>query len=321
MEAAGIHVARSSLTYLVHRTAELLEPVYESLLGSILSGDVVTMDETPIRAGRKKGRGRMKTGYFWPVYGDRDEIAFPFAPSRSGEVVRKILGEFKGKLLTDGYTPYEKYAARIEGMVHAQCWSHARRKFVEAEQADPALAGEALERIAGLYEADARATRAGPDEKTLRRRAELCKPIVDAFFSWLREVLDDRALLPRNPFTEAAGYVLAREGSLRVFLEYPGVPLDTNHLERQIRPVAVGRKHWLFCWTEVGASYAGILQSLIQTCRLHGVDPYVYLVDVLQRVSECPAKEVATLTPRLWKEHFGSSPLRSPIDPASQERR
>ena len=120
--------------------------------------------------------------------------------------------------------------------------------------------------------------------------------------------------LPSNPFTEAANYALAREGSLQVFLEYPDVPIDTNHVEREIRPIALGRKTWMFCWTEIGAQCVGIFQSLIATCRLQGVDPYTYLVDVLQRVEDHPASDVAALTPRLWKKRFAGDPLRSGID-------
>ncbi|MCC7142439.1 MAG: transposase domain-containing protein, partial [Candidatus Eisenbacteria bacterium] len=91
-------------------------------------------------------------------------------------------------------------------------------------------------------------------------------------------------------------------------------PLDTNHLERAIRPIAMGRRSWLFCWTEVGAKYVGIVQSLLTTCRLQGVDPYTYLVDVLQRIDTHPAKDVALLTPRLWREHFAANPLRAALD-------
>jgi transposase len=101
---------------------------------------------------------------------------------------------------------------------------------------------------------------------------------------------------------------------LRVFLEYPNVPLDTNHLEREIRAIALGRRNWLFCWTEVGAQYMGIVQSLLASCRLQGVDPYVYLVDVLQRIDTHPAFDVHLLTPRLWKQHFADTPLRSDLD-------
>jgi transposase len=98
-----------------------------------------------------------------------------------------------------------------------------------------------------------------------------------------------------------------------VFLSHEKVPMDTNHLERALRPIPMGRKSWLFCWTEVGAEHAGIVQSLITTCRLHGIDPYTYLVDVLQRVAQHPASRVAELTPRLWKQHFGAEPLRSDL--------
>ena len=98
-----------------------------------------------------------------------------------------------------------------------------------------------------------------------------------------------------------------------VFLSDEDVPMDTNHLARALRPIPMGRRAWLFCWTEVGARHAGILQSLIATCRLHGVDVYTYLVDVLQRVGEHPAARVAELTPRLWKQHFADKPLRSDL--------
>ncbi len=137
---------------------------------------------------------------------------------------------------------------------------------------------------------------------------------MDEFFEWLRRALDERMLLPSNPFTAAAGYALDREASLKVFLEYPDVPIDTNHLERQIRPIALGRKNWMFCWSEVGAEAVGIFQSLLSTCRLHAVDPYAYLVDVLQRVDDHPMSGVAELTPRLWKERCAAAPRTSALD-------
>jgi hypothetical protein len=99
-----------------------------------------------------------------------------------------------------------------------------------------------------------------------------------------------------------------------VFLEYPNVPVDTNHLERALRPIPMGRKNWLFCWTEIGAQYVGILQSLIQSCKLQQVDPYVYLVDVLQRIDTHKATDVHMLTPRLWKIHFAQQPLSSDLN-------
>ena len=123
MAAAGIRLNRSTLTGLVHRTGDLLQPIYEAQWVSVLAGDVVAMDETPIKAGRKV-RGKMNTGYFWPIYGDRGEIVFPFSDSRSGEMLQEALDGYEGVLLTDGYEPYVRYAARVNEIVHAQCWSH-----------------------------------------------------------------------------------------------------------------------------------------------------------------------------------------------------
>ena len=281
---------------------------------SVLESKSLAMDETPIRAG-VKSRGKMKTGYFWPIFGDRDEVVFPFSESRSGSILDQLLAGYRGVLVSDGYVAYERYVEKVNGIVHAQCWSHTRRQFLKAEGIEPKLTETALLYIRRLYEEEALLKpKLVDDARRMELRAERCKPIVDEFFAWLKTMLETRILLPRNPFTEAAGYALAREGPLRVFLRYPDVPIDTNHLEREIRPIAVGRKNWLFCWTEVGARYVGIFQSLLVTCRLQDVDPYTYLVDVLQRVERHPASDVARLTPRLWKEQFAAAPFRSAID-------
>jgi len=315
MEAAGVHLSRATLTNWVHRTADLLEPIFRAQWESVRESRVLAMDETPIKAGHRKAERKMGTGYFWPVYGDRDEIVFPFSTSRGSAVVRETLQGYSGVLLSDGYEVYDRYVKQVGGLVHAQCWAHTRRYFVEAEAAEPALCEEALTQIRALYEHEEVIRKKGlSGEPKLRYRGEHVKPIVDRFFEWLRETFEQRILLPKSPFTVAAHYALEREASLRVFLQYPDVPVDTNHLERQIRPIAVGRKNWLFCWTEIGARYVGILQSLLATCRLQGVDPYTYLVDVLQRIASHPDKQIAELTPRLWKEHFSQNPLRSDID-------
>ena len=111
---------------------------------------------------------------------------------------------------------------------------------------------------------------------------------------------------------------MARQAGLQVFLADPEVAIDTNHLERALRPIPMGRRNWLFAWTEIGAERVGVIQSLLVTCRLQGVDPYTYLVDVLQRISEHPASQVADLTPRLWKTKFSHDPMRSDLALAQQ---
>lgn len=324
MTACGVHISRGSLTNWVHRTCDLLLPVYEAQLRSVLSSEVLAMDETPIKAGRKKnkppGKGQMATGYFWPLYGDHDEVVFHFAPTRAHKVVGDLLGGFKGTLVSDGYDAYEKFAARNTDVRHAACWVHTRRGFDKALSSDNALAGEALERIGALYEQERKLASPKP-ETVLAKRSVHCKPIAEDFFNWLRDVQAKKALLPSSPFAQAAAYALDREEALKVFLEDGAVPLDTNHLERQIRPIAVGRKNWLFCWTEVGAQYTGVAQSLISTCALHGVDPWIYLVDVLQRLDTHPAKQVGELTPRIWKEKFGDNPIPAALPEGTSIRR
>jgi len=139
------------------------------------------------------------------------------------------------------------------------------------------------------------------------------KPRVDVFFAWVDQQFTRHGLTPTHPFVKALGYVRERRVGLEVFLTDPDVPIDTNHLERALRVIPMGRRSWLFCSTELGAKHVGIIQSLIVTCRLHGIDPYTYLVDVLQRVAMHPAARVAELTPRLWKQHFADHPLRSDL--------
>lgn len=220
--------------------------------------------------------------------------------------------------MTDGYRAYQQYAQKT-GVTHAQCWAHTRRHFFEAQQAEPDAAREALMRIGELYavEEHIRERKLGGEIKRLHRLL-YGKPRVDAFFDWVDRQFEQLGLLPSNPLTKALAYARERRLGLEVFLTDPDVPIDTNHLERALRAIPMGRKNWLFCWTELGAKHIGIVQSLIVTCRLHNVDPYTYLVDVLQRVGQHPAARVAELTPRLWKQHFADNPLRSDLHSQSR---
>ena len=312
---AGINVSRPWLTQLTQSAIALLAPIYEAQLASIRMSRVIAMDETPIKAGRS-GHGKMKTAYFWPLYGEHDEVCFPYRPNRNHEHVASLLGgrPAPGTVLhTDGYAAYESYA-RAAKITHAQCWAHARRELFEATEAEPQRARLALEHIAGIYAVEDRIRERGllGDPKREQRVLE-CRPRVEAFFTFIDEQFAELGLQPATPFTKALGYVRDRKQELSVFLTDPDVALDTNHLERALRVVPMGRKAWMFCWTELGARDVGIVQSLIVTCRLHGVDVYSYLVDVLQRVAQHPATGVEELTPRHWKALFCQNPLRSPL--------
>ena len=125
-------------------------------------------------------------------------------------------------------------------------------------------------------------------------------------------------LIPSNPLAKTLKYALERVAERQVFMSDPDVPFDTNHLGRAFRPIPMGRKNWLFCWSEVGARHVGFIQSLMTTRRLQEINPYTYLVDVLQRISDHPASQVELLTPRLCKEAFGDALLQSDIDQVRQ---
>jgi transposase len=310
---AGFKLSRAWLTQLVSQGAQLLEPIYDAQLESIRRSRVKAVDETPIKAGRGE-LGKMKAGYFWPVYGEHDEVCFPFFESRQHGCVKELLGDAAQQgavLLSDGYAAYSRYA-EATGVTHAQCWAHTRRSFFEALSAEPQAAECALKMIGKVYEVEAAIGEGSlSGERKRLHRLEHAKPLVEQFFAWVDEQLARQGLLPSNKLTQALVYARERKAQLMVFLGDEQVPMDTNHLERALRPVPLGRKNWLLCWTEVGAKHAGIVQSLITTCRLHSIEPYTYFVDVLQRVGQHPAARVAELTPRLWKQHFAAHPLRS----------
>jgi transposase len=318
MQQAGVVINRMTLTRLVHRVGEMLEPIYLALWSSILLSSVLTVDESPTPAGiqpAKPGSGRpgkIKRGYFWGFYGELQEVVFLFSPSRAQKVLDAALETFKGELLlTDGYIVYETFTKAV-GLAHATCWAHTRRYFVEAERYEPKKIAYVLARIRALFKVEDQVPEGDLDAR-LQVRQEISKPIVDELFNFFKRELETTTLLPSNPFLEAVEYATNRETELRVFLDNPAVPISTNHIERAFRPPVVGRKNWMFHITEVGARYAAIFYSLIQSCVLAGVDPTVYFTDVLQRMDTHPSDDVHLLVPRLWKEHFADQPLKSDV--------
>lgn len=317
--AAGFQLSRASLTHWAARAIALLEPIYFAQCEHIRHSAVLAMDETPIKAGRQD-KGKMRQAYFWPIYGQADEIVFPYAASRSHSHVQSFLGHgFKGTLLSDGYEAYAAYTKNNTEVTHAQCWAHCRRRFEEAKDAEPVAVAEVLALIAMLYQHEQMIRdKELEGEKKLAYRTQHSEPLVQAIWRWCNDQCHRPDLLPSNPLSKALKYARARHASLQVFLSNPEVPIDTNHLERALRVIPMGRRNWLFCWTELGAKQVGIIQSLIVTCKLQGVDVYTYLVDVLQRVSEHPASEVIDLTPRVWKTKFAHCPIKSDLALAEQ---
>jgi transposase len=241
--------SRSTLTNLVKRAIDLLRPIVDAQTDNVLRSRVLAMDETPIKAGHQgragPQKGKMKTGWFWPLYGDDDEVVFTYSNSRGRLHIEQVLNDqFSGTLISDGYAAYARYAAAQKGITHAQCWVHSRRCFVEAQKDHPEKATEALQQIAKLYQIeDTIKEKELTGEKKRQYRLDHAKPVVSGFFQWCRDQLAQGGLLPSEPLTKALNYVLSRETSLTVFLEDPDVQPDTNHLERALRPIPMGKNY------------------------------------------------------------------------------
>ena len=314
MARSGITVSRSTLTQLVQRSVELLRPIYDALIISVLESHVLAIDETPIKAGRKE-KGKMQKAYFWPVYGLQDEVVFTFSTSKSREHLYPLLENWEGTLLTDGNPVYDSYCKSRPEITLAQCWSHGRRYFAKAQESEPAAVATALDVIGRIYhvEATIREKELTGEQKRICRQQQ-STPLVNEFFDWCHNERQRMDLTPGDPLSKALGYACNHKEQMQVFLDNPDVPIDTNHLERSLRCIPMGRKNYMFCWTEVGAEHVGIVQSLLVSARLHAIDPYKYLVDILQRVSLHPARQIEELIPRNWKVRFGSNPLKASLD-------
>jgi transposase len=297
LKNSGVHVSRPHLTKLTHRTLELLEPVYYAILSDITTSDVVSMDETPVKAGRKE-KGKMRTAYFWPVHA-ANQVAFVYSSTRAHHTVSEILGNGCKKLLSDGYSAYERYAEERKDLVHAECWAHARRKFFEAKEYASGECEKMLSWIARLFEIEKSLIDKPPDE-VLSGRREYSTVIVDTIFTYLDSIWFDEMVDRGSPLGKAVFYARERKRELSQFLEHGDIPLSNNHVERAVRPVAVGRKNWMFCWSELGAKYAAIAFTLIESCKMNGVNPWDYIQDVLQRLDTHPARDVHLLTPKYW---------------------
>ena len=300
IERSGIKISRGVLTKYFQSGVDLLKPIYKAQKQSILESKVIAMDETWLKV-RFQDKKKMSQSCFWPVFGDKQEICFEWQESRQHKHVEEILGKYGGILLTDGFAAYEKYAEKMTDVIQARCWSHGRRHFMESLPYEAEDSEKVLDYFGKLYQNEENIRKQKLDLKQKAEyRLEHSKPVVDALFALLHELSASKVFLPSNKFAKAIEYMLSAEKPLRVFLHYPEVAIDTNHVERENCAVALGRKNWLFCWTEVGAEYVGIVMSLLRTCLLHHADPVNYLLDVFKKIDEVKIQDVAELTPRIW---------------------
>ena len=301
----GVDLARSTLAGWVGGACWWLEALHEKLCADVFASDHLFADDTPVPV-LDPGRGKTKTGRLW-VYA-RDQrgwngpappaAVYLFAPDRKAERPAGHLQHFKGVLHVDGYAGFERMTARGE-VVLAACWAHTRRKFYDVEQQTGSpIAAEALRRIATLYEVEKKARGQSPVQRTAWRRS-LSRPHLTAMKGWLDAQLK---LVPaRSTLADAIRYTLVRWTSLTRFLDDGRIELDTNPVERAIRPVALGRKNHLFAGSDGGGHRWAVVCSMIETAKLNGVEPYAWLSDVLTRMVEGhPNNRLDELMPWNW---------------------
>jgi transposase len=284
----GINLDRSTLADWVGRAAFVLQPVHERLLTALRASPKLFADETTAPV-LDPGRGRTKIGQLWAYarddrpWGSTDPpgVAYVYAPDRTAKQPIMHLAGFAGVLQVDGYGGYRALAERNDVQL-AFCWSHVRRRFYELAAAGPApIATEALQRIAGLYaiEKDIRGLSA---EQRRAVRQERSRRILDELEPWLRAKL--ALISQKTKLAQAIRYALSRWGGLTRFLNDGRIEIDSNVVERSIRPIALNRKNALFAGSDGGAEHWAVIASLIETCKLNGVDPHAYLGDTITKI-------------------------------------
>ncbi len=300
----GVEIERSTLADWVGGSAALLKPLVDALAKDVMAGDVLHGDDTPVPV-LDPGRGKTKTGRLWTYVRDGRPHAsgrppaavYFYSPDRKGEHPALHLKAFKGTLHADGYAGFNAIF-EAAAITEAACWAHVRRKFFDehARNASP-IAKEVLDRIGALYGVENEARGQPPDERR-RLRQQKAKPLLDEFRAWLSATKS--RLSQKTDLAKAIRYTLARWNALTRFADDGRLEIDNNAAERSIRPLALGRKNYLFAGSDKGGKRAAAIYSLIETAKLNGRDPEAYLRDILGRIADHPINRVADLLPWNW---------------------
>ena len=284
----GLRLDRSTLADWVGRAAQLLRPVHDRLLAKLRGSGKLFADETTAPV-LDPGRGRTKTGQLWAYarddrpWGGADPpaVAYVYAGDRKAERPILHLGGFSGVLQVDGYSGYRALAERKDVKL-AFCWAHVRREFVDfaAKGASP-IATEVLKRIAALYRIESEIAGQPAEARRLARK-ERSRPLMIALERYLREKL--AIISQKSTLADAIRYATSRWAGLSLFIDDGRVEMDSNTVERSIRPLALNRKNALFAGSDRGGEHWAIIASLVETCKLNGVDPQAYLADIITRI-------------------------------------
>jgi transposase len=296
----NIHVNRSTMAGWIAELCNPLEAIYREMKESLLLSFLIQADETTLKVLDDTVKGKCVLGYLWPYVGDEKLAVFEFRDSRSHEGPTDFLSAFTDRyLLSDGYAGYNDVVKKQQ-LTHLMCWAHARRKFFEAKDLAPDFVATVLEHIKELYKVELEATEGKLDYTA---RCELRKQKSVPMLERIKSLLENpgKVVLPKNKIAEAIAYTLNHWTHLTRFLEDGRLPIDNNLCENTIRPVALGRKNWLFAGSIDGAKRMAIIYSLVATCKLNSINPYEYFLDILPKAASYPNKNISDLTPINWK--------------------
>ena len=290
----GVEISRSTMCDWMAVAADLLTPIVTLMMTKILESRVVQTDDTPVKVQDHEGKG-IKTGRLWDSIGDHYHpyVVYRYTADRSGAGPAEIFKDYEGYLQADAGSVYDRLYSSGK-IIEVGCMMHARRKFYEARTSDPPRAHQALAWIQLLYDVEREAKEkhetAEYEAFVAARhalRGERSRPIFKQFHDWL--VAEAPKVLPKSPIGEAIQYALNHWTALERPLEAGFLELDNGACERAFKPVALGRKNWLFVGSDEGGETAAVLMSLCTTCKNLGIDPQAYLRDVLDRISTHPA--------------------------------
>jgi transposase len=300
---AGLALPRSSLAQWVGACGVQLQPLVDVMRAQILTRPVLHADETPVPM-LKPGLGRTHRAYLWSYatseYDELKTVIYDFAEGRGGVHAREFLGDWSGKLVCDDYSGYKALFAR--GVIEIGCLAHARRKLHDLYANHRSeIAEEGLRYFTALYGIEREARELKLDAVGRQQlRQQRSKPIAESLRQWLTR---QRGQVPDGSATrKAIEYSLGRWAALIRYLDDGDLPIDNNHIENKIRPVALGRSNWLFAGSLRAGQRAATIMSLIQSAKLNGHDPYRYLKDVLERLPTQRASRLNELLPHSWRQ-------------------
>ncbi len=294
----GIKLASSTVGGWVAAAADLLEPLYGALTAEVLKSGYIQADETPIQVQDPAKKSQTHRGYYWVYHAPRDGlVVMDYQRGRDSEGPGQLLEKYAGALQSDGYKVYDHYDLR-SGITTYACWAHARRYFFDALKNAPDKAPHALEEIQELYEIERFLRETDPSPENRRKvRQERAVPILERFKAWL----ETNRGLPKSPWGQAVYYSLVRWEKLTRYAEDGHVEIDNNLVENAIRPIALGRRNYLFAGSHEAAQRAAVIYSLLATCKKHEVNPHAWMTDVLTRIPTHPHKLIGEMLPHRWK--------------------